>query len=109
MNEQVLIEVCVDSVASAVAAERGGAGRVELCSSLIEGGVTPSTGLIEAVRAKISIGLQVIIRPRGGDFCYAEEEIAIIERDIATVKNLGVDGVVLGVLDQAGHVSVQCM
>ncbi|HET6180458.1 MAG TPA: copper homeostasis protein CutC [Candidatus Sulfotelmatobacter sp.] len=109
MNEQVLIEVCVDSVASAVAAERGGAGRVELCSSLIEGGVTPSTGLIEAVRARISIGLQVIIRPRGGDFCYSDEEIAIIERDIATAKNLGVDGVVLGVLDQAGHVSVQCM
>jgi copper homeostasis protein len=106
MTEQVLIEVCVDSVASAMAAERGGAARVELCSSLLEGGVTPSAGMIEAIRAKISIGLQVIIRPRGGDFCYGEEEIEIMSRDIATAKDLGANGVVLGILDTDGNVNV---
>jgi copper homeostasis protein len=106
MAEQVLIEVCIDSVASAVAAQRGGAARVELCSDLLEGGVTPSAGLIELVRARVSIGLQVIIRPRGGDFFYADEEVEIMRRDIAVAKKLGADGVVLGILDFDGHVDV---
>src|ERR1700691_1914673 len=106
MAEQVLIEVCVDSVASAVAAQQGGAARVELCGDLLEGGVTPSAGLIEVVRNRVSVGLQVIIRPRGGDFCYAGEEIEIMRRDIAVAKELGVDGVVLGMLDADGKVDV---
>lgn len=107
MTEPVLIEVCVDSVASAVAAERGGAARVELCSSLIEGGVTPSAGMIESMRERISIGLQVIIRPRGGDFCYEEDEIEIMSKDIALAKGLGADGVVFGILDVHGNVDVR--
>jgi copper homeostasis protein len=105
-KDQVLIEVCVDSVASAVAAERGGAARVELCSDLAEGGITPSTGLIELVREKISIGLQVMIRPRGGDFFYSEDEIEIMRRDIAAAKKLGADGVVLGVLCANGGIDI---
>jgi len=107
MAKPVIVEVCVDSVASAVAAERGGAARVELCSDLLEGGITPSAGLIDTTRSRISIGLNPIIRPRPGDFCYSEEEIETMCRDIETAKELGADGVVLGILDTDGNVDVE--
>ncbi len=104
MNQSLTLEVCVDSVGSAVAAEQGGAHRVELCSSLFDGGVTPSAGLIATVRQTISIGLHVMIRPRGGDFCYSDDEFKIMQRDILMSKQLGADGVVLGILDLDGGV-----
>jgi copper homeostasis protein len=107
MKDPVLIEVCVDSVASAVAAERGGAKRVELCGSLLEGGVTPSAGLIELVRAQTSIGLHVMIRPRGGDFCYTPEEFETMRCDIIAAKKFGADGVVLGILDVNANVDTE--
>ncbi len=107
MAEPVLIEVCIDSVASAIAAERGGAARVELCSDLLEGGITPSAGLIATTRSNLSIGLHPIIRPRAGDFCYSEQEIQIMRRDIEIAKDLGADGVVLGILDPEGNVDVE--
>jgi copper homeostasis protein len=107
MSDRILIEVCVDSVASAVAAERGGAGRVELCSDFLEGGVTPSAGLIELARARTAIGLQVMTRPRVGDFCYTPEEFETMRRDIVATKKLGADGVVLGILDDNGSVNVE--
>lgn len=106
MTQPVLIEVCVDSVASALAAERGGAQRVELCSDLLEGGITPSLGLLEAVRSKISIDLHIIIRPRAGDFCYSDQEFEIMLRDIDIAKNSGANGVALGILDPSGHVDI---
>jgi copper homeostasis protein len=106
MTHPVLIEVCVDSVSSAMAAERGGAQRVELCCDLLEGGLTASIGLVEALRSRISIGINPIVRPRPGDFFYSDEELDIMRRDILALKNAGADGVVLGILDSAGHIDV---
>jgi len=107
MSEPVLIEVCVDSVASAVAAERGGAQRVELCSDLLEGGVTPSLGLLGVVRSKLSIAVHPIIRPRPGDFCYSDDEFESMQRDVLIAKSEGADGVVLGLLRTDGHPDVE--
>ena len=105
----VLLEVCLDSVESALAAERGGADRVELCAGLPEGGTTPSAGMIAAVRKKIGIGLQVMIRPRGGDFCYSVDEFSIMQRDILIAKQLGATGVVFGILNTDGNIDKERM
>lgn len=101
------IEVCVDSIQSAINAQAGGADRVELCDNLFEGGTTPSAGVIKQVRKSLTIGLQVMIRPRGGDFLYTPEEIEIMKYDIQVAKELGADGVVFGCLTADGHVDKQ--
>lgn len=106
MTPNPTIEVCVDAVASATAAERGGADRIELCSDLLAGGTTPSVGMIEAVRERVSIGLQVMIRPRGGDFHYTAEEFEVMRRDVLAARNAGANGVVLGILGDGEVVDV---
>jgi copper homeostasis protein len=97
-------EVCVDSIAGIRAAREVGAERVELCANLLEGGTTPSLGTILVARKVADIKLHVMIRPRGGDFLYDEDEIDTMEADIASAKSAGVDGVVFGVLARDGRV-----
>ena len=97
-------EICANSVASCIAAQEGGANRVELCAGIPEGGTTPSYGMIRSARECISIALNVIIRPRGGDFLYSEEEINEMLYDIKVAKELGADGLVFGCLLPDGSV-----
>ena len=98
------VEICVDSVESALAAERGGADRVELCDNLLEGGTTPSAGAIKVARRLLKIGLQVIIRPRGGDFLFSDVEMEVMREDVRMAKDLGADGVVIGILTADGDI-----
>jgi copper homeostasis protein len=100
----VIYEICVDSVAGVRAAKAAGAHRVELCGDLLEGGTTPSCGMIRQARTIAGIGLHVIIRPRGGDFLFDDDEFAVMEADIDTAKGEGADGVVIGLLTAEGVV-----
>jgi copper homeostasis protein len=107
MTNNIRIEICLDSVESARNAAEGGAHRVELCDNLFEGGTTPSFGTIRHARRSIDIGMNVIIRPRGGDFCYSGPEFEVMKDDIRLCKDEGADGVVIGILTSDGKVDIK--
>jgi len=105
----ILIEACVTCAQSALNAEKGGALRVELVDNLIEGGTTPSAGTIAELRKRLNIGLYVMIRPRGGDFCYSDLEFEIMKEDVKTARSLGADGFVAGILLPDGRIDTDRM
>ena len=102
-------EVCIESFSEALAAEKRGADRIELCDNLYLGGTTPSYGTIKMAATKLTIPAFPIIRPRGGDFCYSREEIEIMKEDIKICKSLGIKGVVLGVLTADNKVDFETL
>jgi copper homeostasis protein len=102
----MIFEICVESVAAVRAAKAAGAHRVELCADLLEGGITPSRGMIRHAKTIAGIGLNVMIRPRGGDFLFDEDEFAVMKSDIEMAKAEGADGVVIGLLTAAGGVDM---
>ena len=102
-----MLEICIDSVASARAAAIGGADRVELCANLPEGGTTPSAGMIRAVRSVFAGPFMVIIRPRGYDFLYSADEVQVMLHDIRVARESGADGIVIGCLTTDGRVDTK--
>jgi copper homeostasis protein len=102
----VLLEICATSLDYAVAGQRAGADRIELCSDLDCGGVTPSARLMKAARERLQIPIHVLIRPRRGDFVYSPREFSTIRQSIQTAKDLKMDGIVVGILDRNFHVDV---
>ena len=103
----IVIENAVFNIPAALNAQIGGANRIELCDNPAEGGTTPSIGTIEQVRRKLNIDMFVMIRPRGGDFVYTDEEYAAMKSDIMACKRLGADGVVLGILNSENRIDVE--
>lgn len=108
MNNYVL-ECCADSVQSAINAEKGGANRIELCSALVIGGLSPSVCLFDEVMKNCSIKVNVLLRPRFGDFCYDDYEIEIIKNEIKMFRERGANGVVIGVLKPDGTLDMEKM
>ena len=99
------IEACVDSVQSAIEAEKGGAERVELCGNLIIGGTSPGKALFRQVREHTNLEIRVLLRPRFGDFCYDAYEFAEMKEDIMMYRELGADGIVTGILKPDGSLN----
>lgn len=107
MSDRKLIEVCLGSVESVLAAERGGADRVELCSDLFEGGLSPSIGTVRTALRLSSIPINAMVRPRGGDFCYSDVEFEVMKEEVRAFKAEGVNGIVFGILTEDGRVDME--
>ena len=103
-HSTVSMEVCIDSVESALNAESGGASRVELCGNLVEGGTTPTVGMLRTIKHKTKIPVYVMIRPRGGDFAYSGDEFQTMKEDLGILKENGADGFVFGILTPEGDI-----
>ena len=106
---EFILESCVDSVESALAAARGGASRLELCANLVIGGTTPNPWLFEEIRRHSDIRVHALIRPRFGDFCYTDEEFILIREAVKSFRRLGAEGVVIGILKQDGTLNMEQM
>ncbi|HTP70268.1 MAG TPA: copper homeostasis protein CutC [Dongiaceae bacterium] len=107
MLAERLLEITVESLDTALAAERGGADRLELCAELVSGGVTPPVATIRKIHEEVEIPVFAIIRPRAGNFVYTDAEFAVMLRSIATVRDLALDGVALGILQEDGTVDIE--
>ncbi len=103
------LEICADSVESVLAAKRGGATRIELCGNLVIGGTTPSPKLFEEIRKASDIRVHALIRPRFGDFCYSDYECSVIKEEVKMFRELGAEGVVIGVLNPDGSLNMKTM
>jgi len=101
------IEICVEGIDGLLAAQKAGADRVELCAGLLEGGLTPSIGMVREALKLSTIPFNVIVRPRGGDFLYSEHEFQSMLRDVEALRDLGVAGVVIGCLTEDGRVDIE--
>ncbi len=104
---KILVEICCGSIDDALEAEQGGADRVELCSALFLGGLTPTLGTVIEAKAQMKIPIIAMIRPRGGGFCYTQAEMATMERDTALAVEHGADGIVFGILNSDGTVDIE--
>lgn len=109
MKKNYILECCVDSVESAMAAAKGGADRLELCAALVIGGTSPGIALFEQVRTICDLPVRVLLRPRFGDFLYTEHEFAVIKRETELYKEAGADGVVIGCLTPDGDLNMTQM
>lgn len=103
----MILEICANSYQSALNAQKAGANRIELCSELSVGGITPSFGVLEKVAKEITIPVNVLIRPRSGNFCYTDDEFEVIKKDIKTCKELGFNGIVSGVLNADNSIDIK--
>lgn len=104
-----ILECCVDSVESAIEAKKGGANRIELCSGLVIGGLSPSKALFEAVRENVDIRIHTLLRSRFGDFCYTDYEHELLKKEVRMFRELGADGVVIGTLRPDGSLHTEHM
>lgn len=106
-DKERLLEICCYSLYSCKNAERGGADRIELCGGFLEGGTSPSIGLVKEVLEQINIPVFIMVRPRGGDFCYSEDEILTMIADIEIMKEYKPSGFVFGLLSIDGNIDIE--